>query len=368
MMECYIIVGTVNNPFNIYLIKTDNNGDTLWTRIFDTGAFGASVKQTADGGYIITGSAMLSGNQEIYLAKTDSIGNPAWTKIIGGANDDVGSSVLQTTDGGYIIAGGTSNFGTGLSNTFLIKTNSTGDTLWTKTFGAGTNDELSCGSVIQTNDGGLLLCGAAYFDPSGEFGVLIKTDSIGNQSWARIYGSGKESLSQVRQTNDGGYISIGENSFGTQQAYLIKTDITGNSGCYDSSFNFTESAFPVQTANPSTVVSSAGSISSQNTITENGGTVTTLCLALGINDIVSNSAFEIFPNPTSDVFNLSFNKSIIRGILTIYNMIGQIFYSEEIVMETSKAIELKNVSSGVYLVKVFDGEKNYCKKIIIEHD
>lgn len=366
----YIFVGTLNNPFKGYLIKTDNIGDTLWTRLFDTGTafFGTSIEQTTDGGYIVLGTNTGSGNEDISLVKTDSIGNPTWTKTIGGANDDEGISLLQTTDGGYVITGASINFGTGLSNAFLIKTNSTGDTLWTKTFGAGIDDELGCGSVIQANDGGFLICGTASFDPSGEFGILIKTDSIGNQSWARIYGSGNESLSQVAQTNDGGYILIGENSFGNQQAYLIKTDINGNSGCYDSSFNFNESAFPVQTANLTTIVSSAGSISSQSTITASGGTVTTLCLALGINDIVGNSAFEIFPNPTSDFFNLSFNKSITKGKLTIYNMMGQIFYSEEIVMATSKAIELNSVSSGVYFVKVFDGENNYSQKIIVKHD
>ena len=107
----YIITGVTSffGNSDVYLIKTDGNGDSLWTKTFDGGvtggAGGYSVQQTTDDGYIIAGER----NQKIYLIKTDGNGDSLWTKLfedsIGAGFDDRGYSVQQTTDGGYIVAG-----------------------------------------------------------------------------------------------------------------------------------------------------------------------------------------------------------------------------------------------------------------------
>src|SRR5204863_1344312 len=93
-------------------------------------------------------------------------------KAIGGTLDDQGFSVQQTTDHGFIIAGTTNNFGAGGSDYYLVKTDSSGDTLWTRTFG-GTGYEY-VQSVQQTTDGGYIVGGF-----SSSFGgskiYLVKT-------------------------------------------------------------------------------------------------------------------------------------------------------------------------------------------------
>lgn len=100
------------------MLKTDANGDTLWTRLFGGLEYdeGNYVQQTQDGGYIIVGTTVSfggSGGSQIYLIKTDAQGNQVWFRTMGSHYDNYGESVQQTSDGGYIIAG-TGSFPWGL--------------------------------------------------------------------------------------------------------------------------------------------------------------------------------------------------------------------------------------------------------------
>ena len=130
--EGYIIVGTDNVPEveGIVLIKTDENGIEQWSQTCG-GEYtqGSSVQQTTDGGYIILGwtDSFGNGGYDVYLIKTDGNGNEQWTKTFGGGEDDRGYSVQQTSDGGYIITGVTNSFGNGDSDVFLIKTDDQGN-------------------------------------------------------------------------------------------------------------------------------------------------------------------------------------------------------------------------------------------------
>jgi hypothetical protein len=219
---------------DVYLVKTDASGDTLWTRTYGgpEADVGYSVQQTAGGGYVITGYAYSFNamNDAVYLVRTDSSGDTLWTRTYDGTTFDWGSSVQQTADGGYIIAGGTSSFGAGNDDVYLIKTNSLGDTLWTRTYG-GTYDDRGS-SVRQTADGGYVIAGV-----SGSFGAgsadlyLLKTNASGDTLWTRTYGGTSEDGGySVQQIADGGYIVAGwAYSFGAGSAdvYLIKTDANG---------------------------------------------------------------------------------------------------------------------------------------------
>lgn len=112
--------------------------DTLWTRTyggFTTDVF-TGVQQTNDGGYILTGSTHSygAGSGDVWLIKTDASGNESWRQIFGGSGVDGGWDVKQTDDGGYIITGQTASYGAGSDDIWLIKTDIAGDSLWTQTF------------------------------------------------------------------------------------------------------------------------------------------------------------------------------------------------------------------------------------------
>ncbi len=234
----YIIAGVTHSfgagDEDIYLIKTDANGDTLWTRAYggthDDEAH--SVQQTTDGAYIIVGETKSfgSGKEDVYLIKVDSSGTLLWSKTYGGNEDDEGHFIRQTTDGGYIITGETHSFGAGEKDVYIIKTDSVGHITWTKAIGGNHEDEGNC--VRQTTDGGYIVVGETHSFGAGKEDVyLIKLDSNGNIQWTKAYGgSDDDDGHSVWQTTDGGYIITGEtHSFGAgkEDVYLIKVNSSG---------------------------------------------------------------------------------------------------------------------------------------------
>ena len=241
----YIICGTsVVSDYNVYLVKTDLNGNEQWSQMFGGINFdeGKCVQQTNDDGYIVSGHTWDLGNSfsDILLLKIDMNGNEQWNKSIGGLNYDVAEFVQQTNDGGYIITGYTRDFSDTIgltSDIYLLKTDENGNELWSKTFGGFNGDEGKC--IQQTNDGGFIITGSTRSFSNGDNDVyLIKTDGNGNEQWSKKFGGiGDDEGEYVQQTSDGGYIVTGSSeSFGSneKEVYLIKTDGTGN---VTSSFN-----------------------------------------------------------------------------------------------------------------------------------
>ena len=242
--EGYIMAGSKygNNGYHMSLIKTDSNGVEDWIHTYGTGGYddAYSVKQTTDGGYIITGVKKQGSNDEdIYLIKTDMNGSEQWFQQFGGFYSDEGFSVEQTDDGGYIIAGyHTSSWGAS-KNIYVIKTHSNGSQDWAKEFGGANNDFGYC--IQQTDDGGYIIAGDTESYGSGSRdGFLLKTNSYGDSLWQKNFGGTSfDRLRFVEQTTDGGYIITGTTmSFGNgYQVYVIKTDGNGNStpilGCTD---------------------------------------------------------------------------------------------------------------------------------------
>jgi len=229
----YIVVGGAHqSPFDAFVIKTDNKGDTLWTQILGLlwlwDEF-YSVQETTDGSYIIAGyteSYSGAGRADVWLIKTDASGETLWEKTFGGSDNDYGYSVQQTSDGGYIIAGKTSSFGAA-GQLYLIKTDASGNKQWEKTFGG--NGVATGWSVQQTSDGGYIIAGGTG-SPDDPYGCgdlyLLKTDASGDKQWEKTFGgSENDEAYSVQQTSDGGYIIAGKTcSFGAgyYDVYLIK--------------------------------------------------------------------------------------------------------------------------------------------------
>lgn len=214
----FIIVGQIwsdINHNNVYLVKTDQYGDTLWTKsIGGTGdEYGHSVKQTTDKGYIIVGQTTPFGKEsyDVYLIKINEKGETTWIKTLGGTGSDWGVSLQITDDEGYIISGRTTGFGYDWGNPYLIRTNSMGEIIWSKT-PSGSSPGCSVFDFCVTTDGGYLIAGNTFGFNEGEAGhvFLVKTDSKGDKIWDKIYNNYTNNVGvSVKETPDGGYVLSG---------------------------------------------------------------------------------------------------------------------------------------------------------------
>jgi hypothetical protein len=234
----YIIIGTsryYDSEINyMYLVRTDFNGDTLWTRVFggkehESGTF---IQETSDSGYIVLGTtkSIGAGSVDVYLIKINASGDTLWTNTYGGTGVDYGHCVRQTEDLGYIIAGTTDSYGRGLNDIYLIKSDASGDTLWTRQIGGEEYDW--CKNIQQTYDKGYILVGSTKSFGAGDSDVyLIKTDSLGNTLWTKTYGGGNYDRGYSLVKTPKGYIIAGATeSFGAgdRDVYIIKTNLTGD--------------------------------------------------------------------------------------------------------------------------------------------
>ncbi|MFZ2899987.1 MAG: PKD domain-containing protein [Saprospiraceae bacterium] len=168
---------------DVYIIKIDHQGNKIWDNNFggnsdDEGMF---IQQTSDGGYIVVGNTKSfgAGGKDVYLIKTNSQGDSLWTQTYGGSDEDLGFSVTQTSDGGYIIVGSTKSFGAGGKDVYLIKVNDEGVKNWARYFGGALDDEGYC--IKETTDEGFIITGYSQTGGVGGKDVfLIKTDKDGN--------------------------------------------------------------------------------------------------------------------------------------------------------------------------------------------
>ena len=226
---------------DMWLVKMDDNGNSLWSKTYSTLGtnMGEDFTVTSDGGFIAVGRSDIGPHStNIALLRLDANGDTLWTKGFSGSVNDWSANVLETQDGGFIFTGHGSSFGAGSYDTYVVRTDANGDTLWTRTIGSdGTGTEYSEG-LIGTDDGGFVIAGYTNGFGHGEWmGMLIKLDANGNLEWMKTFGdeAHNDQFYDVILNTDGGYVAVGNTyNFGPgfENIYFLKTDENGDTDCH----------------------------------------------------------------------------------------------------------------------------------------
>ena len=172
----FVLAGILWDPNGkpAYLLKTDARGDTVWFKCYD-GKYRLSphsIQQNADGGYIMSGESdgnvcvvRIDGDGEL---QTDSSGGSLRTRAYGNRLTKGGDWVRQTADGGFMSVGHDNQSTSGMIGpgdiwAYVVRTNTNGDTLWTRSFGGTLN--WGQWSVFKTEDDGLVIAALDPEDP-----------------------------------------------------------------------------------------------------------------------------------------------------------------------------------------------------------
>ncbi len=215
-----------------WLLKVDSAGGLSWSQTYggSSADYAYSVRQTADGGYVVAGNTSSSGagGSDVWVLKLDASGNETWSKTYGASGDDYAYSIQEITGTGYIVAGSTESYGAGGSDVWVLLLNELGNQVWTGTFG-DTGDEAGY-SIIAESGGNYIVAGEKESSNDNNIWLLSITDA-GVDAWTQTYGGSYDDTGRaVVQTTDGGFAVVGETRStmdGGSDAWIMRTDSSG---------------------------------------------------------------------------------------------------------------------------------------------
>ncbi len=221
----YLIVGSTGSfgagGGDIYLLLLDPSGERIWSRTLGNAGVdqGRQVRQTSDGGFVLTGftNGSGAGGYDGYVAKVTGQGDLLWERTYGGTGWDFLYSISICTDGGFIAAGETFSDGTGGGDAWVLKLDGSGAVQWNRTYGYGQRDFARC--VIALSGGNYMIAGAVTVNGDQD-AWLVKLSNSGAMVWNSTQGGDSaDYAASVIQASDGGYAAVG-----TTKSYNVHTE------------------------------------------------------------------------------------------------------------------------------------------------
>ena len=390
----YVILGYTNSygagGYDVYLIKLDKLFNTTWAKTYGgtNWDFGNCVEQTLDGGYIICGETFSFGNgdEDYYIIKTNANGDTTWTKTYGGIEQDIAKSIIETSDGNFLVTGTSKSLGDVNGDFFTLKLNTSGDSLWSNKFG-GTSADYGY-DVVESIFGGYLLVGeTASFGTGGGTtdGVLVKLSALGIVDSIKTLGAAlNDNFQSVTEDSDGKVAMAGTTySYGDPGGngdfifYTLKSD-WDYYGLTTFGTMQRDNGFSVETTNDNAFII-CGTTNGFNMGIDDIYLIKTdtLCLAsvAPSNFYTSTEEFTfdnentflLFPNPANETIHIDLASSKGKVTIEFFDAFGKQVLHKEIETTETVIIESEGLAKGLYLVRISDEQTVKTKKIIIQH-
>ena len=326
-----------------WVVKLNSSGNITWSNNYG-GTLDDDLKyieELSDGSFIAVGSSKsndndVSGNNgdmDAWIIKISSTGSVLWSKLFGGENVDIANSAVILSNGSFVFAGNTASVSGGFPQAgngdyFVVKVSATGNNIWTKTYGGTGVDNAK--SICNKNNGNIIIAGSSSSVNGmvqSNFGKtdywILELNNNGDTVWTRNYGGSLDDVAlEINQTDDGGFIIIGNSN------------------------------------------------STNNQITDNKGSidywVVKLSAYVGINSISNHVNFDIYPNPAKNTISIS-NEQLLIESINIFDITGKKVKQLNINQNNTIIIDISELEKGVYFVKVTTKENlNLTKRLIIE--
>lgn len=422
-------LNTTNSTSDIFIVKINTAGDTLWSKSIDMGNSeeAYSVQQTFDKGFIISG--YVNNNPAPYtllaVVKLDSIGNLSWAKKITCGNyENLAYSIKEMPDSGYVLIGYIENkIGSAFyPGTCMLRLSSNGTIFWAKEYNPSTSNYTTGNDVIVTSDGLL-----SYLSGSNGGVVIMKSDFSGNILWSKEYvvffgNIGGYPMPKLYPTKDKGLVFVTASSPGSpgniqkidtlgnilwsQQMFLATTDIiesndkgflvlgngpllgvkmaptfnpqiglittdsVGNSTACVSSNTLSSNTYTLTTTALTYTSATGNSIYNKHPLISNASlSVDSGCVAMtgGMEDIKDRNALSVYPNPAYDFIVIENpNTNVLQYDVSIKDIEGREVLNEKIKLASAHSVSICDLSNGIYILTLQNEKENYVKKIIIQ--
>lgn len=369
----YVAAGSFGNDTGSIccLLKFDHYGNPVWARSYPYPGFveeARSVVQTPDSGFIFCG---ISENPALWymdaiIYRTDRNGNIIWKNFYGNYGFNSGLSIAPAVNG-YVVSGGIDLFEEDEEDAWLFKVNSSGSQYWSKHYGVLNNDNYANCVKHIPGDNGFVFCGTSYGGFYGYGDVYYgRTDSAGNSTWTkRVGGPGNLEGEGIDVTADGGFILCGRRNDYNSSDYdvlLLKFNASGNIQW--------EMTFGGQYADGGYAVASLsdGYVICGYTQSLGAGGADVYLIRTDENGVVTGTGsrpeknFLVYPNPGDGHFRISSPVDFYGG--EIIDMTGKIVYNFHCPACKTLNIGLTDVASGILFLKLMTNNGYVVKKII----
>ncbi|MES2763436.1 MAG: SBBP repeat-containing protein [Bacteroidota bacterium] len=368
-----------NGNMDLFILKLDVSGNLVWAQTIGAGSndAGNGIKVDASGNVHVTGYfagnvdfdpgagiVYLAGSgSEVFVLKLDALGDLVWAKKMGASSTDKGTSIALDATGNVYTTGVTTDGadfdpGTGVftlatgsagsSVSFISKLDAAGDFVWAKGFGGsgsangegvavdGNGNVYTTGSFTNLIDFDPGAATLTYSTSSTNSDIYVsKLNANGDFVWAKYMGGGS-----------------------ADNGYAITTDVSGNiytTGSFYYAADFSSGA-------GTTTVTSVGFFDAFVLKMDPTGSIASG--NVGISEYTSTNDINIFPNPSSGLFNVA-SKIAIHEI-QIINLLGETVHSSTLNSERA-SIDLRNEPKGVYFYRIMHEERILSSgKIVVE--
>jgi len=341
-MGTYIICGksfnTTNNDNEAYMMAIDENGDVLWCKGYN-GATGyddglRAVTPAPDGGYLLTGDSYSTATHDynVLAIKTDSSGNAQWIKTYASTNNSRGYGAYRLGNG-YIIGGQMVGVGS-QADMLMMKIDDAGGLVWEKTYGGSMIDFIH--SFVQQDNTFVLVGESQSFSVDNSFDAyVVRTDTTGNVLSSLLYGDTSQYEAAICAV-PGPYHTLGIGGtvngwgYGLEDFYFIKTR-QDTSSCYNQQANTTVTSVSVNTSSYTGTDTLSATYVDLIPLVQSGFNDTTICFSVDTitNDTTTNvtslsakGEFTLFPNPSAGEFTVHMQGSTEEYDIKVFNSLG----------------------------------------------
>ena len=395
-----------DNTYDLFLVKTDSEGNPLWSHIYGVDDYDVSLKCTeGDNGenIYIWGHYEGEFSQEFdgILIQLNSEGELNWAKSYGGPENELAWDIMPHDNGGVMVTGDTSSSGAGLTDMYVMHIGANGIPVWANTYGTYSNDHATC--IARGDNNSVIVGGLSSGTGAGHLDMLtLSIDLMGVMKYAKSYGGDdKDAAYDIIYTNDGGHALAGyTRSYGEgfNSGYITKVNANGTSDCFEYfSSNYEAIALDFDVTDVPVVIKDTEftieDVDFQR-VTGNSHFAQRVCgspyeliaesesFTVSMNDedqssdepiqgILAERAFNVFPNPANEEAFIEMTLEQDETIqVTLMDLNGRSVWSQSQFVEANWqyrwAIPIQDMNAGIYFLNIQSNHDRHLQRLIIE--